>query len=480
MLRNVIICIATLMYIFGSETTKAASILRPSKNFLEEVADFDNIIEPVNIQPGNNLETRESGDEEYYDEDCPNGKCPRDADTSTAKSVLNKLGSSFLHKFFARSTNDADKEEKDQEKAQRIDPKNDEEFMQNQQDYENMTNATKQLYDQLEESQVTLGKENICCEEEEPTTVAFVQMPKKSGIRASNDFLEMHFYKQLPDTDSIKLVPHEQPVLINLFPKHEKNRRMESAKKYDYIALVPQGNRLIQVPAVKFTVLPEFKRRKKDIYSPYFSKLKRIYPFRHGSNYRHNSHSFSFIDNRINDNEPRSNKLYKRYTNLDDSNNKYLEEADFLIHNRRISLKSSLDTSNKQASEENSNFNQNLVATEKAKSEVSSAERGQGLVNTLEEGQGLVDSEKGQSLVDVVEGLSQSDSLIGSKEGGDIGLIKSEVGSIEEGQGLLKSELSGIEGRQGLVKSELSGMENGQGFDDSLVKSEIRNNEEFP
>nr|XP_015837320.1 PREDICTED: uncharacterized protein LOC107398277 isoform X1 [Tribolium castaneum] len=520
--------IAALMYIFGCKTTKAASILRPSKSFLEEVADFDNIVEPENIQSGNNLETRESGDEEYYDEDCPNGKCPRDADTSTAKSILNKLGSSFLHKFFARDTSRAEdymrrQLEQEQEKEQRqydIDPKNDQDFMQEQERYENITNATKQLYNKLEEEQVQLGplgEENICCEEEEPIRRTFVQIPQKSGIRASNGLLEMHFYEKIPAADSVKIVPHEQPVFINLYPKHEKNRRMESAKKYDYFALVPQDNKLIQVPAVKFTILPEFKRRKKDIYSPYLAKLKRLHPFRHGSNYRHNAHSFSLVDNKMNDDELGSAKLYKRFANLENSNNKYLEEADFLIHNRGISLKSSLDSSSKEKNEEGFNVNQSPVAAAGAKNE---AEGGQSLVNTLEGEQRLVDNDNGLSLVDV-EGGGQGDSLVGSIEGGGNNLVKSEVSGlgggqsmvknevngVEEGQGLVKSEVSGLEGGQsmvknevsgmgegqglvksevsgveqgqGLVKSEVSGMEGGQGIDDSLVKSEVGDDGEF-
>ncbi|XP_015837321.2 uncharacterized protein LOC107398277 isoform X2 [Tribolium castaneum] len=527
MLRNVLICIAALMYIFGCKTTKAASILRPSKSFLEEVADFDNIVEPESIQSGNNLETRESGDEEYYDEDCPNGKCPRDTDTSTAKSILNKLGSSFLHKFFARDTSRAEdymrrQLEQEQENEQRqydIDPKNDQDFMQEQERYENITNATKQLYNKLEEEQVQLGplgEENICCEEEEPIRRTFVQIPQKSGIRASNGLLEMHFYEKIPAADSVKIVPHEQPVFINLYPKHEKNRRMESAKKYDYFALVPQDNKLIQVPAVKFTILPEFKRRKKDIYSPYLAKLKRLHPFRHGSNYRHNAHSFSLVDNKMNDDELGSAKLYKRFANLENSNNKYLEEADFLIHNRDISLKSSLDSSSKEKNEEGFNFNQSPVAAAGAKNDVSPAEGGQSLVNTLEEEQRLVDNDNGLSLVDV-EGGGQGDSLVGSIEGGGNNLVKGEVSGLEggqsmvknevsgveegqglvksevsgleggqsmvknegEGQGLVKSEVSGVEQGQSLVKSEVSGMEGGQGIDDSLVKSEVGSDEEF-
>lgn len=261
-------------------------------------------------------------------------------------------------------------------------------------------------------------------------------------FRGSNDFLEMHFFKHLPESDSFKISPHpERPLLIN-FPKTKKSRKTQSPR-YDYIALLPQEDQLVQVPAIKLSLVPDIRRRK-DIFAPFMSKLKKSHSFKH----RHNSHS-SLVD----EDQPEFDRVSKRFANFDVLNNKYLQEADFLIHSRSSQIR---DNNFKEASnvDMKNTKQENSEASNIAKSEVSPPGLVDSEVNSVEGGQNLVDSNENV----VKSEVSQMES-----GGSDEGLVKSEVGAMERGQSR----------EEGLVKSEVGAMERGQIRDEGLAKSEV-------
>lgn len=162
------------MYISGKLQT---AIIYPSKNFLNEISDFDSIIEPENIQSGSNLETRQSSEsEDNQNEDCPNGKCPQ-------KQLLNDVEGQNRNFREIDEVEEGKRrqEEKDEEQAMidyAIDPKSDREWANQLDEFNNVTNSTKEFFEKLEEPPNILEpQETVCCDEENPKS--FVESAPK-------------------------------------------------------------------------------------------------------------------------------------------------------------------------------------------------------------------------------------------------------------------------------------------------------------
>jgi hypothetical protein len=361
----------------------------------------------------------------------------------------------------------------------------------------------------------------------------------------------MHFYKYQPYSRTKAVSDSKKSVLINLYPKHKKGRSSESPNKYDYIALLSNNNRLVQVPAVKFTVVPEESEgikgrlRRSENFEPFYVYKYRKHPHRfrfepvdnmfrvvdtNKVNYRRLPHIPILFVNTIPQIRKRfTNKLHKRSSNFDLSDNKYLREADLLIQNLNTSLQMGLGLSNKarpvdagvlvSSNYDASSMNQNIKGNNKKafKKEVvedfaSSALQDEAMSfgSGVERGSFNGDSEaplvKEDNLVKSDVGSfeyapspmesapTQADSFVNSDVGSmevdsnKDSLAKNEFSPIELGPSKVDNYVNNImspfnllpQKKDKLVKSEVSPMEIGPNKIDSFVKSVMSPLEGFP
>jgi hypothetical protein len=297
MLHHVLVCITAFVCLSASSNEGVGAInpqaTSPLNNFLKEIADFANIVESGSDQKyeSNAIKRKDSFDDsslnEATNEKCVNcGSSGRESQEKNSKRGLGQMGTSFVDKIFGRLQRESgDSEDKDDENG--VEGKiNDPDFIEEQEKAENVTKNSKKILDEIDNVPKEEEEDEACREIENEggikTSQAFVEEsePAKAhalvedsekiqsfvndnqngqglGKGSKNDILEIHFYKYLPDTGGIKISPeNEKQVLINLRPKPRKVQLYKRPEAYNHIALVSNNEKLVQIPAVKFTVVP--------------------------------------------------------------------------------------------------------------------------------------------------------------------------------------------------------------------------------
>ncbi|XP_063920241.1 uncharacterized protein LOC135135172 isoform X2 [Zophobas morio] len=222
----------------------------------------------------------------------PGGKLFRGDDSL----FVNKFfGSGYNHKRQKRSFKEAeensllDEDPENNEETPEDVVRQDEDFQRQQMMASNLTNSSKVLYEELENPETKNSESGaVCVNEDEKNYVSKagtsgVKQVSFNGRAASNNFLEMHFYKPQPERENLKIIPGDKKSLvINLYEQGSKSKKeIQTSEKYDYIELLSKESKLVQVPAVRFTVVPgesTNRRRRKDRFVPFYTSRYGPYP----------------------------------------------------------------------------------------------------------------------------------------------------------------------------------------------------------
>ncbi|XP_044263832.1 uncharacterized protein LOC123010782 isoform X2 [Tribolium madens] len=314
MLRYAVIYIALFMLISGTyNATNLQALPSFSNNLLQEILNFDNVIQPE-IGPQREsdvLEGRESMDDAEGKKNCsPHQKCRPcpSSETKTNRTLFTKrqlkeIGSLFVNHFL-----------ENQRKFGYTDNDFKEKFVKNQA----KKIQGRKLYEKVEEKNEN-GTERC-------PTEKFFQYPSR---------LRMPFYKHNPYKIGQKF-KNQRCVAVSLYPDNK------IPQQYDYIALLSNDDKFVNIPAVKVNVFSNQNSRS-DNFSPFFvSTYKKKPQLHHISKlkYRHYTHIPILFINTI----PGSlKKVSKRSPNYYISSNKYLRDTDLLIENIKTSLKMEMD-----------------------------------------------------------------------------------------------------------------------------------------
>nr|XP_008195607.1 PREDICTED: uncharacterized protein LOC103313630 isoform X1 [Tribolium castaneum] len=257
MLRYGLIYIATFMFVCGEYSAIKDQAMRSyDDKFSAEI--FDNKQEPrENTDPSNQKRPT------CAQKNKNNGNKIDNLDID--EKELAKIGKLFMHHLAKDGrkrvdTNDVPMEEPDEEDhGQYVD----QDFLDEMQKIENITNEGNKLYDELGGPPTIKydpdpdNLKSICCTEDESLI---------DDSNTNHHHLKMHFYKFSPEKIDDKRA-------ISLYP--DRNQFYKIPQKFNYIAFLSNDDKFMDVPAVKLNVFSDDLKRGKrtETFVPFFTTL---------------------------------------------------------------------------------------------------------------------------------------------------------------------------------------------------------------
>ncbi|XP_008195607.2 uncharacterized protein LOC103313630 isoform X3 [Tribolium castaneum] len=257
MLRYGLIYIATFMFVCGEYNAVKDQAMRSyDDKFSAEI--FDNKQEPrENTDPSNQKRPTCAQKNKNIGNKLDN----LDID----EKELAKIGKLFMHHLAKDGrkrvdTNDVPMEEPDEEDHEQY---VDQDFLDEMQKIENITNEGNKLYDELGGPPTIKydpdpdNLKSICCTEDESLI---------DDSNTNHHHLKMHFYKFSPEKIDDKRA-------ISLYP--DRNHFYKIPQKFDYIAFLSNDDKFMDVPAVKLNVFSDDLKRGKrtETFVPFFTTL---------------------------------------------------------------------------------------------------------------------------------------------------------------------------------------------------------------
>ncbi|XP_044265905.1 flocculation protein FLO11-like isoform X2 [Tribolium madens] len=328
MLRHGLIYIVTFMLICGEYNAINDEAMRPfDDKFLDEISE-------------NNLKPRESID--FLKQKCPrcskkNGHNGKKDDLNISEKELANIGKIFIHHLAKGGRNRV--ETYDTPPKEKCDEENheqyvDKDFVEYMQKIENITKEGQMLYDELRgppsiKYDPDVQNSKNCCEKE-----SLIDNSNTNQHQHSSD-LKMHFYKFTPDKIDDRRA-------ISLYP--DRTQYYAIPQKYDYIAFLSNGDKLVDIPAIKLNVFSDYLKRGKRTknFVPYFTTLYKKNAdnkLQFEPSQRRFTHTPVLFFDTTSGAKRYNGRLAKRSSKSDISTNNYMHDADVLLNKVNFFLK---------------------------------------------------------------------------------------------------------------------------------------------